>query len=149
MIPWKALYQASLAFTISQNLFKLMSIELVMPSTNLTLCHSLLLTSIFPSIRVFSNKLALCTRQPKYWSFSFMISPSNGYSGLISFRIDWLAFPAVQGTLESFQTPQFQSIKSLALSLLYGPTVTTILEKPWLWLYRIFRQSNVSGFLIR
>ena len=78
-----------------------------------------------------------------------MISPSNGYSGLISFRIDWLAFPAVQGTLESFQTPQFQSIKSLALSLLYGPTVTTILEKPWLWLYRIFRQSNVSGFLIR
>jgi len=129
VIPWKASHQASLAFTISHNLFKLMSTELVMPSNNLTLCHSLLLLpSIFPSIRVFSNKLALRTRWPKYWSFSFMISPSNGYSGLISFRIDWLDLPAVQGTLKSSPTPQFKSINSLAFSLPYGPTLTTKLE---------------------
>ena len=98
-------------------------------SNHLTLCHSLLLLpSIFPSIRVFSNKLTLRTRRPKYWSFSFMISPSNGYSGLISFRIDWLDLPAVQGTLKFSPTPQFKSINSLAFSLPYGPTLTTKLE---------------------
>ena len=83
-------------------LLKLMSIELVMPSNHLILCHPLLLPpSIFPSIRVFSNELALCIRWPKYWSFSFNISPSNEYSGLVSFRMDWLYLPNVQGTLKS------------------------------------------------
>ena len=86
---------------ISWSLLKLMSIESVMPSDHLTLCHSLLLLpSIFPNIRVFSNELALCIRRPKYWSFSFSISP-NKYSGLISFRIDWFCLCAVQGTLKS------------------------------------------------
>ena len=89
-IPWTTACQASLSFTISWNLFKLMSIESVMPSNHLILCCSLLLlSSIFPNIRVFSSELAVCIRWPKYWSFSFSISPSNEYSGLISFRIDW------------------------------------------------------------
>ena len=87
--PWTAAHQASLSFTISQSLLELMSIELVMLSNLLILCHPLLLLpSVFPSIRVFSYELALCIRQPKYWSFSFTISPSDEYSGLISFRID-------------------------------------------------------------
>ena len=88
--PWTAACQASLSFTISQSLLKLLSIESVMPSNHLIFCRPLLLLpSIFPSIRVFSNQLALHIRWPKYWSFSFNISPSNAYSGLISFRIDW------------------------------------------------------------
>ena len=88
--PWTAAHQASLSFTISQSLLKLMSIESVMSSSYLIFCHPLLLLpSIFPSIRVFSNESVLHIRQPKYWSFSFIISPSNEYSGLISFRIDW------------------------------------------------------------
>ena len=100
--PWTAAHQASLSITNSQSLFKLMSIELVMPSNDLILCHLLLLLpSIFPSIRVFSNESALRIRWPKYWSFSCSISPSNEYSGLISFRMDWLDFFAVQGTLRS------------------------------------------------
>ena len=94
--------QASLSFTISRSLLKLMSIESVMPSSHLILCHPLLLLpSIFPSIRVFSNELALYIRWPKYWSFSFSTSPSNEYSGLISFRMDWLDLFAVQGSLKS------------------------------------------------
>ena len=93
--------QASLSFIISQNLLKLVSIELVMPSNHLILCCQLLLPSIFPSIRVFSNELALCIRWPKYWSFSFSINPSNEYSGLISFRIDWFNLVAIQETLKS------------------------------------------------
>ena len=94
--PWTAAHQASLSFTISWSLFKLMSIELVMPSNHLILCHPLLLSpSIFPSIRVFSCELALCIRWPKYWSFSFSISPFSEYSGLISFRIDWFDLLAV------------------------------------------------------
>jgi len=94
--------QASLSFTIFQSLLKLMSIESVMPSNHLILCRPLLfLPSIFHSVSVFSNDLALCIRWPKYWSFSFSISPSNEYSGLISFRIDWLDLLAVQGTLKS------------------------------------------------
>ena len=94
--------QASLCFTISLSLLKLMSIESVMPSSHLILCCPLLLLlSVFSSIRVFSNELALHIRWPKYWSFSFSISPSNEYSGLISFRIDWFDILAVQGTLES------------------------------------------------
>ena len=100
--PWTAGPQVSLSFTISQSLLKLMSIESMMPSNNLVLCHPLLLLpSIFPSIRVFSNKLGLCIRWPKYWRFIFSISPSNEYSGLISFRIDWLDLLVVQGTLKS------------------------------------------------
>ena len=102
--PWTAARQASLSITIAQSLLKLMSIELVMPSNHLTLCHpllSLLLPSTFPSIRVFSKESALHIRWPKHWNFSFSISPSNEYSGLISFGMDWLDLLAVQGTLKS------------------------------------------------
>ena len=100
--PWTAAHQASLSMTNSWSLFKLMSIELVMPSNHLILCHPLiLLPSIFPSIRVFSNETAFCIRWPKYWSVSFNISPSNEHSGLISLRKDWLDLLAVQGTLKS------------------------------------------------
>ena len=116
--------QASLSFTISRSLFKLMLTELVMPSSHLILCRPLLLLSIFPGIRVISNELSLLIRGPKYWSFS--VSPSNEYSGLISFRIDWLDLLAVQGTLKSLLQHQFKSISSPALSLLYGPTLTSI-----------------------
>ena len=112
---------------LSLSLLKLMSTESVMPSNHLILCHPLLLLhSIFPSIRVFSNESILHIRWPNYWSFSFSISPSNEYSGLISFRIDWLDLPAVQGTLESFPTPQFKTINCSVLSFLYGPTLTSI-----------------------
>ena len=98
---WTTASQASLSITNSRNMHKLMSIESVMPSNHLLLCHPLLLLpSIFPSIRVFSKDSVLCIRWPKYWSFSFSISPSKEYSGLISFRMDWLDF-AVQGTLKS------------------------------------------------
>ena len=101
--PWTAASQASLSFTISQSLLELMSIELVMLSNLLILCHPLLLLpSVFPSIRVFSNELALRIRQPKYWSFSFTISPSDEYSGLISFRIDWFDLFANCANLEGF-----------------------------------------------
>ena len=102
MTPWTAACQSSLSFTISWSLLKLMSIELMMPPNHLILCCPLLLLpSIFPSIRVFSNETALHIRWPKYWSFSFSISPSNGYSGLISCRIIWFDLFAVQGTLKS------------------------------------------------
>ena len=100
--PWTAVYQASLSITNSQSPPKPMSIESVMPSNHLILCLPLLLLpSIFPSIRVFSNESGLCIRWPKYWSFSFNISPTNEHPGLISFRIDWLDLLAVQGTLKS------------------------------------------------
>ena len=100
--PWITARQASLSITNSWNLLKLMSIESVMPSNHLTLCHPLLLPpSLFPSIRVFSNESVLHIRWPKYWSFNFSISPSNEYSELISFRMDWLDLLAVQGTLKS------------------------------------------------
>ena len=101
-MSWTAAHQASLSITNCQSLLKLMSIELVMSSNHLILCHPLLLLpSIFPSIRVFSNESVLCIRWPKYWSFSFSISPPNEHPGLISFRMDWLDLLAVQGTLES------------------------------------------------
>src|SRR5574340_458752 len=100
--PWTAARQASLSITNSRSLLKLLSIESVMPSNHLILCCPLLLLpSIFPSIRVFTNESLLCIRWPKYWSFSFSISPSSEYSGLISFRIDWLDLLAVQGILNS------------------------------------------------
>ena len=100
--PWTAAHQASLSITNSRSLLKLMSTELVMPSKHLVLYHPLLLPpSIFPSFRVFSSEAVLRIRWPKYWSFSFSISPSNEYSGLISFRIDWLDLLAVQGNLKS------------------------------------------------
>ena len=102
LTPRTVVRQASLSITNSWSLLKLMSIELVMPSNHLILCHPLLLLpSTFPGIRVFYSKSALRIRWPKYWSFSFNISPSNEYSGLISFRIDWLDLLAVQGTLKS------------------------------------------------
>ena len=100
--PWTAAQQASLSITSSWSLLKLISSATVMPSNHLILCHPLLLPpSILPSIRVFSNESVLCIRCPKYWSFSFSISPTNEYSGLISFRMDWLDLLAVQGTLKS------------------------------------------------
>ena len=100
--PWTAVHQASLSITNSWSLLKLMFIVSVMPSNHLILCHPLLFPpSIFPSIRVFSSESALCFKWPKYWSLSFTISPSNEYSGLISFRMDWLDLLAVQGTLKS------------------------------------------------
>ena len=126
--PWTAACQASLSITSSQSLLKLMSIESVMPSNHLILCCPLLLLpSIFPSIKVFSKDSGLHIRWPKYWSFSFNISPSNEYSGLISFSIDWLDLLVVQGTLKNLlQHPQFKSINSLVLSFLYSPTLTSI-----------------------
>ena len=112
--PWTAAYQASLPFTTSQSLHKLMSIESVMLSNHLILCHPLpLLPSVFPCIRVFSNESGLCIRWPKYWSFSFSISPSNECSELISFRIDWFDLLAVQGTLTSLL--QYHSWKASIL----------------------------------
>ena len=101
-IPWTATHQASRSIANSPSILKLMSIESMMPSNHLILCRPLLLPpSIFPSIRVFANESVLCIRWPKYWSFSFSIRPSNKYSGLISFRIDWLDLLAVQGNLKS------------------------------------------------
>ena len=124
VIPWTTARKASLSITNSQSLCKLMSIESVMPPNHLILCCPLLLLpSIFPSIRVFSNESALRIRWPKYWSFNFRISPSNEYSGLISFRIDCLDLLAVQDSQESSPTPQFKSINSLVLTFLYSPTL--------------------------
>ena len=118
--PWTAARQASLSITNSQSLLKLMSITMVMPSNHLILCHPLLLPpSIFPIIRVFSNESVLHIRWPKYWSFSF--SPSNEYSGLISYRIDWFDLLDQRNSQESSK-PQFKSISSLVLSFLSSPT---------------------------
>ena len=112
--PWTAAHQVSLSITNSQSPPKPMSVESVMPSNHLILCHPLLLPSIFPSIRVFSNELALHIRWPKYWSFTFSISPSNEHPGLISFRMDWLDLLTIQGTLKSL----FQHHSSKASVLL-------------------------------
>ena len=121
--PCTAARQASLSITNSQSLLKHMSIKSVMPSNHLHPLSSLLLPlSIFPSIMVFSNESVLCIRWPKYWSFSFNISPSSEHSGLISIRIDWLDLLAVQGI------PQFKSINFLVLSFLYSPTLTSICD---------------------
>ena len=122
--PWTEAFQASLSFTISQSLFKLISIVLVMPFNHLILCHSLLpVPLVFPSIRFFSNESVLRIRWLKYWSFNFSISLSNEYSGLISLRIDLFDLLAIQGTSP---TPQFKSINPLRFSFLYGPTLTSM-----------------------
>ena len=130
--------------------YSVSSIESGMPSNHLILCSPLLLpASIFPSITVFSKESVLHIRWPKYWSFSFSISPSNEHSGLISRRMDWLDLLAVQGTQESSPTPQFKSINSLALSFCYSPTLTSIHDY---WKNHSFNymdlcwQSNVSAF---
>ena len=143
--PWTAACQASL----SCSLLKLMSIDLVMPSNHLVFCHPLLLSSIFPTIRVFSNGLAVRIRWPKHWNFRFDISSSSDYSGLISFRIESFDLLAIQGTFESIL--QYHSLKALILqcsaffmvqlSYLYMTT-----GKPWLWLDRLCQQNNVSAF---
>ena len=123
--PWSVAHQTSLSFTISR-LLKLVYGSL-MPSNRLVLCCPLLLLpSIFLSIRIFSSESVLCFRWPKYWSFSFSIIPSNEYSGLISFRMDWFDLLAVKGFQESSPTPQFKIINSSALSFLYSPTLTSI-----------------------
>ena len=129
MTPWTAACQASLSILNSQSLLKLMAIESVMPSSHFILCHPLLLLpSSFPSIRVFSNELIVPIRWPKYGNFIFSINPSNEYSRLISFTIDWLDLLAVQGTLKSLlqTSPQCKSITSLVLSFLYSSTFTSI-----------------------
>ena len=149
MTPWTAACQASLSITNFRSLLKLMSIESVMPSDHLILCHPLLLLpSIFPSIRVFSNKSVLHIRWPKYWSFSFNMSPSNEYSGLISFRIDWLDLLAVQGTLKSL----LQHHSSKPLILWYSAFFTVQLSHPYMTtgktiaLTDLCWQSNVFAF---
>ena len=141
-------HQAPLCSTISWNFLKFMSIELVILSNHLILCRPLfLLPSIFPSITVFSNESALHIRWPKYWSFTFSISLSNGYSRLISFRPDWFDLLAVQGT--SLLQWKCESINSLVLSLLYGPTLTSVHHY---WKDHSFdymdlcEQSDVSAF---
>ena len=125
-MPWTAAYQASLFFTISWNLLKLVSIESMMPSNHLILCYPLLLLpSIFPRIRIFSNESVLPIRWPNYWSSSFNISPSSEYSGLISFRIDWFDILPVQGTLKSLI--QHHSSKA---SILWH-SAFFVEEEPW------------------
>ena len=147
---WTVAHQTSLSITSSQNLLKLMSIKPMMPSNHLVLYHPLFLPpSIFPSMRVFSNESLLHITWPKYWSFSFSISPSNEYSGLIFFKMDWFDLLAVQGTLKSSPTPQFRSINSSVLSFLYSPALTSIHDY---WKNHGFDQmdlcwqSNVSAF---
>ena len=149
--PWTAARQASPSITNSQSLLKLMSIELVMPSNHLILCCPLLLPpSIFPSIRVFSNESDLCIRWPKYWGFSFSISPFNEYSGLISFRMNLLDLLAVQGTLKSLLQHHSSKASIFQCSAFFiSPTLTSIHdywknhsldETDLCW------QSNVSAF---
>ena len=150
--PWTGAWQASLSITNSRSLLKLMSIELVMPSSHLILCHPLLLLPLIsPSIRVLSNESVLHIRWPKYWSFSFSISPSNEYSGLISFRMDWLDLLAVQGTLKSL----LQHHSSKASILWHSAFFIVHLSHPYMtyWKNHSFDlmdlcwQSNVSAFL--
>ena len=133
MTSWTAAHQGSLSITNSQNLLKLMSIESVMPSNHQIRYYPLLLLpSLFPSIRVFSSDTVLRIRWPKYWSFSFSISPSNEYSGLISFRMDWLDLLAVQGTHKSFLQHHSSNASILWCSTLWSNShiCTQLLEKP-------------------
>ena len=123
--PQTAACQASLSFSISHSLLRLTYIESMMPSNHLILyCPLLLLPYVFPSIRFFSNELVLCSRQPKHWSFS--ISPSNEYSGLISFRMDWLDLLAVQGTSKSLLQHHSSKTSNSSMLSLYGPTLTSV-----------------------
>ena len=156
MTPWTAAHQASLSITISWSLLKLLSIESVMPSNHLFLCHPLLfLCSIFPSIRVFSNELDLHIRCPKYCSFSLSISPSSKYSGLISFRVDWFDLLAVQGTFKSLLQHHISKASILRCSAFFmvqlshphmttGKTITLIilLEK------ELANHSNILAWRI-
>ena len=120
MTPWTTAHQASLPFSVSRSLLKLMSVESVMPSNHLILYHPLLLLpSVFPSIRVFSSESALHIRWPKYWSFNFSISSSNEYSGLISFRIDWFDLLDIQGTLKSLLQHHSSKASILLLSAFF------------------------------
>ena len=142
--PWTAAHQASLSITNSQSLLKFKSFELVMPSNHLILCHHLLLPSIFPSIKVFSNESVLCIRCPKYWSFSFSISPSNEYSGLIIFRMDWFDLLVVQGTLKSLQHHsskasilQHSAFFIIQLSYSYMTTGKTIALTRWTFVGKV------------
>ena len=132
MTPWTAAHQASLSFSISWSFLKLMSIESVIPSNHLNFLHPLLLLpSIFPSIRDFSNESAVCTKWPKYWSFSFSISRSSEYSGLISFRIDWFDLLAVQGTLNSL--------------LQYHSSKASILQRPAFFIVQLSHPYMTTG----
>ena len=157
-------HQASLSLTNSRSLLKLMSLELVIPSNHLILCHPLfLLSSVFPSIRFFSNESVLCIRWPKYWSFSFSINPSNEYSGLISFRVDWFDLLAVQGTLKSLlqhhtlkaSTFRCSAFFMVQLSHPYMTTGKTIALTRWTFVgqvtYLLFNMlcRLVIGFLPR
>ena len=138
--PWTAAHQASLSITNSWSFLKIMSIKSVMPSNHLILCHPLLfLTSIFPSIRVYLNELVLPIRWPKYWSFGFSISPSNEYSGLVSFRMDWLDLPAVQWTLKSL----LQHHSSKASILLCSAFFTVQLSHPYMTTGKTTAQATV------
>ena len=149
-IPWTVARQASLSITNCRSLPKLMSIESVMPSKHLILCCTLLLLpSIFPSIRVFSNESARRIRWSKYWSFSFSISPSNEYPGLISFRMDWLDVLAVQRTLKSLLQHHSSKTSILKHSAFFSPTLTSIhghLKNHSLDQTDLCWQSNVSAF---
>ena len=143
--PWTAAGQPSLSITNSQNLLKLISIELVMPSNNLILCcHLLLLPSVFPSIRVFSNESVLLISRWKCWSFSFSISPSSEYSGLISFRMDWLDLLAVQGTLRSLL--QYHSSKA---SILQHSAAGGQREEPRPWQRSWGRRLGITKGVIK
>ena len=149
--PWTSARQVSLSITDSWSLLKLMSIELVITTNHLILCHPLLLPhSIFPSFRVFSNESALCIRWPKYWSFSFGISPPNEYSGLISFMIDWLDLLAVQGALKSLLQHHSSKASVLWCSVLFiiqlsHPYMITG-KKIQFWLDGLLSSNNVSAF---
>ena len=159
LTPWTTACQAVLSFTISQSLLKLTSIELVMPSNHLILCRPLLLLpSTFPSIRVFSNESVLHIRWPKYWSFSFNISPSNEYSGLTSFRMDWFDLLAVQGTLKSLLQCHSSKASTLwcsaffmvQLSHLYMTTGKTIALTIWTFVGKVISMllNMLSRFVI-
>ena len=148
--PWTEAGQASLSITNSWTLLKLMSIESVMPSNHLILCQPrLLLPSIFPSIRVFSSESVICIRWPNYQSFSFSISPAKEYSGLVSFRMDWLDLLAVQGMFKSLLQTTVQKHQFLGAQLLYSPNLTSIHDY---WKKHSFDQmdlcwrSDVSAF---
>ena len=150
--PWTVARQASLSFTISPSLLKLMSIESLMPSNRLVLCYPLLLLpSIFPSIRVFSTESALCIRCPKYWSFNFFISPSNEYSRLISFRIHWFDLLAVQGNLKGLLQHHSWKASILQYSAFFMVQLSHVHD---CWKNHSFDyvdlcwQSNVSDWLI-